>query len=106
MISALFWCCQKRVTLMSKAGRTHTPSSSQANDRSSGSLSPHSADGDVQKPAQRIDQFLLMHSARLDQWRDITVIAEAWQAGTKQREDLENAVQAMEAVEGYHAYPG
>ncbi|WP_210035594.1 decarboxylase [Methylobacterium sp. PvR107] len=47
-----------------------------------------------------------MHSGRFDRWRDIAVIAEAWQAGTKQREDLETAIQAIDPVEGYHAYPG
>jgi arginine decarboxylase len=54
--------------------------------------------------SQRIDQFLLMHSARLDTWREITGLAEKWQAGAAQRADLDAAVEAMEAVEGYHAY--
>src|SRR3954468_23773729 len=56
--------------------------------------------------AARIDQFLLMHSGRLDHWREITGFAEKWQAGAAQRADLSDAVDAMEAVEGYHAYPG
>src|SRR3954463_4065570 len=56
--------------------------------------------------AARIDQFLLMHSGRLDHWREITGLAEKWQAGAAQRADLSDAVHAMEAVEGYHAYPG
>src|SRR4051794_24127952 len=30
----------------------------------------------------RIDQFLVMHSARLDNWREITALAEAWQVGS------------------------
>ena len=47
-----------------------------------------------------------MHSARLDNWREITGLAEKWQAGAAQRADLDAAVAAMEAVEGYHAYPG
>ena len=47
-----------------------------------------------------------MHSARLDNWREITGLAEKWQAGAAQRADLEAIVHAMEAVEGYHAYPG
>ena len=61
---------------------------------------------DLLRPTARIDQFLLMHSARLDNWREITGLAEKWQAGAAQRADLEAAVAAMEAVEGYHAYPG
>jgi arginine decarboxylase len=56
--------------------------------------------------SQRIDQFILMHSARLDNWREITGLAEKWQAGAAQRADLDAVVEAMEAVEGYHAYPG
>src|SRR3954453_12193190 len=59
----------------------------------------------IRQPA-RIDQFLLMHSGRLDHWREITGLAEKWQAGAAHREDLSDAVNAMEAVEGYHAYPG
>ena len=54
----------------------------------------------------RIDQFLLMHSARLDNWREITACAEAWQAGGIERAELDTAITAMEAVEGYYAYPG
>ena len=54
----------------------------------------------------RIDQFLLMHSARLDNWREITGLAETWQAGSIERAELDTAITAMEAVEGYYAYPG
>ena len=54
----------------------------------------------------RIDQFLLMHSARLDNWREMTILAEGWHAGTAQRKDAEAAFAALEAVEGFHAYPG
>jgi arginine decarboxylase len=54
----------------------------------------------------RIDQFLLMHSARLDNWREITALAETWQAGSIERAELDTAITAMEAVEGYYAYPG
>jgi arginine decarboxylase len=56
--------------------------------------------------AGRIDQFLLMHSGRLDNWREITKLAESWQDGRIERTKLDNALAAMEAVEGYHAYPG
>ncbi|KMO35854.1 decarboxylase [Methylobacterium variabile] len=82
------------------------PSNLRTSDRSSRRLRPQPVDECATSPAQHIDQFLLMHSARLDQWRDIAVAADAWRAGTKQRVDLETAVQAMEAVEGFHAYPG
>src|SRR3954471_14174298 len=54
----------------------------------------------------RIDQFLLMHSARLDNWRDITARAETWQAGGIDRAELDASITAIEAVEGYYAYPG
>src|SRR3954467_5338117 len=47
-----------------------------------------------------------MHSARLDNWRDITALAETWQAGSIERAELDTAITAMEAVEGYYAYPG
>src|SRR3954468_19779799 len=59
----------------------------------------------VGQPA-RIDQFLLMHSARLDNWREITALAESWQAESIERAELDTAIMAMEAVEGYYAYPG
>src|SRR5215213_2870246 len=65
-----------------------------------------SSTSDLLRPTARIDQFLLMHSARLDNWRDIIVLAESWKAGAAQRADLEPAIGAMEAVEGYHAFPG
>ena len=55
---------------------------------------------------QRIDQFLLMHSARPDQWRDITHLAAACAAGRAERAALEAALGGMEALEAYHAYPG
>src|SRR3954471_24570839 len=54
----------------------------------------------------RIDQFLLMHSARLDNWREITARAETWQAGEIDRAELDASITAMEPVEGYYAYPG
>src|SRR3954462_10666904 len=54
----------------------------------------------------RIDQFLLMHSARLDNWRDITARAETWQAGEIDRAELDASITAVESVEGYYAYPG
>ena len=61
---------------------------------------------DLLRPTARIDQFLLMHSARLDNWREITGLAEKWQAGAAQRADLDAAVAAMEAVEAITPIPG
>ncbi len=74
--------------------------------KSGRSKSEPSSTPDLLRQTARIDQFLLMHSARLDNWREITGLAEKWQAGAAQRADLDAAVAAMEAVEGYHAYPG
>src|SRR3954468_19024630 len=54
----------------------------------------------------RIDQFLLLHSARLDNWRDITVRAETWETGGIARAELDASITAIEPVEGYYAYPG
>ena len=65
-----------------------------------------SSTSDLLRPTARIDQFLLMHSARLDNWREITSLAEKWQAGAAQRADLDAAVAAMEAVEAITPIPG
>ena len=54
----------------------------------------------------RIDQFLLIHSARADNWREITTLADAWAASRGERAALEAALAAMSASEEYHAYPG
>ena len=56
-------------------------------------------------PTPRIDQILLMHSARSDKWRDITHLAAEWASGRGDRAALEAAVSAMAPVEEYHAYP-
>ena len=53
-----------------------------------------------------IDQILLMHSARLDRWRDIVHLAAGWASGRSERAALEAAVGAMAPIEEYHAYPG
>ena len=58
------------------------------------------------RKAARIDQFLLIHSARADNWREITTLADAWAAGRGERAALEAAIAAMAAAEEYHAYPG
>jgi len=54
----------------------------------------------------RIDQFLLMHSQRLDHWREVTVLAEGWRDGVQRREEVREAFAAIEAVDTYHAFPG
>ncbi len=54
----------------------------------------------------RIDQFLLIHSGRADNWREIMTLANAWAVDRGDRAALESALAAMDAVEEYHAYPG
>ncbi len=39
-----------------------------------------------------IDQFLLIHSARADNWREITTLADAWAANRGERAALEAAI--------------
>lgn len=56
--------------------------------------------------APRIDQFLLMHSARADAWRALVIQAEAWADGSAKRSLLEAAVEAIAATEGFFAFPG
>ena len=58
------------------------------------------------KPTKRIDQFLLMHSARADDWRGITIAAEKWTQAGDGRAALEAAMEAIAPLEGFHAYPG
>ncbi len=55
---------------------------------------------------KQIDQFLLIHSVRNDNWRDITTLADAWAAGRGERAALETAITAAAVAEEYHAYPG
>src|SRR5690242_13259963 len=90
-------------SLLTQPGRTGS-GPKQRRPKAAGS-EPDAGSEILAQPA-RIDQFLLMHSARLDNWREISGLAEKWQAGAAQRADLSEAVDAMEAVEGYHAYPG
>ncbi len=54
----------------------------------------------------RIDQFLLMHSARADQWRELTGLAARWAQERGERAAVEAALTAMTALEEFHAYPG
>ena len=58
------------------------------------------------KPSKRIDQFLLMHSARADQWRGIAIHAEDWSEGKTERATLDEAILAIAPAEGFFAYPG
>jgi arginine decarboxylase len=55
---------------------------------------------------KRIDQFLLMHSARADEWRGIVIHAEAWAHGHGKRPALEAAIEAIAPTEEFFAYPG
>ena len=57
-------------------------------------------------PSRRIDQFLLMHSARADQWRGIAIDAENWSEVKTGRAKLEEAIEAIAPAEGFFAYPG
>ncbi len=54
----------------------------------------------------RIDQFLLLHSARADRWREVTSLATDWTRGKSTRPALEAAMDAMAPLEEFHAYPG
>ena len=58
------------------------------------------------REAKHNDQFLLIHSARADNWREITTLADAWAAKQGERAALEGALAALSASEEYHAYPG
>jgi arginine decarboxylase len=53
-----------------------------------------------------VDQFLLVHSGRADDWREITTLADAWAANRGERAALEAAIAAVAPAEEYHAYPG
>ena len=56
--------------------------------------------------APQIDQFLLLHSARSDTWRDLTQQAADWAAGKGTRGQVEARLAAMELTEAFHAFPG
>ncbi|HYZ60839.1 MAG TPA: hypothetical protein VE650_00160 [Acetobacteraceae bacterium] len=58
------------------------------------------------KSSKRIDQFLLMHSARADQWRGIAIHAEDWSESKTGRATLETAIEAIAPADGFFAYPG
>ena len=54
----------------------------------------------------RIDQFLLLHAARADKWRELISLAGEWARGKGDRKAVEAAVAAMAPLEEFHAYPG
>ncbi|MDB5376175.1 MAG: decarboxylase [Rubritepida sp.] len=56
--------------------------------------------------SSQVDEFLLIHSSRLDAWRDLTHLADNWASDSAKRGDVEAKLAGMEASEGYHAYPG
>ena len=56
--------------------------------------------------SNRIDQFLLLHSARADHWRSLTILAEDWAERQGNRQAVEAAVEGLAPVESFHAYPG
>ncbi|MEP9375891.1 decarboxylase [Aquabacter sp. CN5-332] len=54
----------------------------------------------------RIDQFLVLHSARADRWRMVHSAAESWVAGDADRADVKAALADVALMEEFHAYPG
>jgi arginine decarboxylase len=54
----------------------------------------------------QIDEFLLLHSARADRWREITTLAGDWSAGTGSRAAVEAKVSAIASLEEFHGFPG
>lgn len=53
-----------------------------------------------------IDQFLLLHSARADKWREIVTQARDWATGKGSRAEVDALVTAIAPLEEFHAYPG
>ncbi len=58
------------------------------------------------KTSAQIDQFLLLHSARADRWRELNSLADIWMTKQEGRAKLEAALAEVEVAEEYHAYPG
>ncbi len=58
------------------------------------------------RKAARMDQFLLIHSARNDNWREVTSLADAWATQRGERAAVEAMIATMAPAEEYHAYPG
>ena len=53
-----------------------------------------------------IDQFLLLHSARADKWREIMTLARGWAGGQRSRAEVDAVVSTIAPVEEFHAFPG
>ncbi|MDE1993404.1 MAG: decarboxylase [Rhizobiaceae bacterium] len=58
------------------------------------------------RETDRLDQFLLIHSTRADNWREITSLADGWATNLADRAALEAAVVGISATEEYFAFPG
>jgi arginine decarboxylase len=56
--------------------------------------------------APHVDQFLRIHSARSDAWRELTHQSEHWARGAANRAELEATLSELSVTESYHAYPG
>lgn len=54
----------------------------------------------------RIDQFLVLSSARSDNWRKVTETASQWAAGSASRADVNAALADVSIIEEFHAVPG
>lgn len=54
----------------------------------------------------RIDRFLVMHSARADQWREVLSAAQDWAKGSGSRAKVEKELKDIAVIEELHAYPG
>lgn len=55
---------------------------------------------------ERIDHFFSMPSARADRWRDLTAAARSWVEGRGDRAAVIAALQGIESLEEFHAFPG
>ncbi len=55
---------------------------------------------------QRIDHFFSMPAARADRWRELTAVAGDWASGTATAAQAAKALEALGAIEEFHAYPG
>ena len=56
--------------------------------------------------SQRIDHFFSMPAARADRWRELNALAAAWADGSGSRASVEAALDALGAIEEFHAFPG
>ena len=56
--------------------------------------------------SQRIDHFFSMPAARADRWRDLTATANNWASGSVKAAQVAKALDALGAIEEFHAYPG